>query len=152
MIRSWISSSRLATTRSIRSMAFGIARSTPRSQQQGNCLGSTIWFCRKATLKRRIPGSLHWRSSTFEGSSPPTTKIIQKSRQQHLIPTIRLRQWLGYPLHPGQQPRNEADLLGPWRPQQTKVADLLGLPPLSPPSERRSPRPLSCLILFWFSS
>ena len=131
MIRSWISSSRLATTtRSMRLMAFGTARSMPKSQQQVSCQGSTIWSCGKATLRKRIPGSLHRQSSTFEGSSPPTTKTIQKSRQRHLTPSIQLRRWLGHPLHPGQQPRNVADQLGP--------------PP--PTSEWRSPRPLSYLI------
>ena len=101
MIRSWISSSRLATTRSMRLMAFGTARSMPKSQQ-ANYQGFTIWSCGKAILRRRIPGSLHRRSSTFEGSSPPTTKTIQKSRQRHLTPSIQLRRWLGHPLHPGQ--------------------------------------------------
>ena len=147
MIRSWISSLRLATTKSMRSMAFGIAWSMPGSQQD-NYQGSTIWSRGKATLRRRIPGSLHWQSSTFEGLSPPTTKTIQKSRQRHLTPSIQLRRWLGHPLHPGQQPRNEADLLGPRR---RNVADQLGPPP-PPPSEQRSPRPLSCLIFFRFSS
>ena len=128
MIRSWISSSRLATTRSMRLMAFGTARSTPKSQQQGNCQGSTIWFCRKAILRRRILGSLHWRSSIFEGLSPPRTKTIQKNRQQHLTPSIRLYRWLGHPLHPGQQLslrqlQNEANLLGLRRPQQRNVAN-----------------------------
>ena len=132
-------------------MASGTARSTQKSQQQGNCQGSTIWFCGKAILRRRIPGSLHRQFSTFEGSSPPTTKTIQKSQQRHLTPSIRLRQWLGHPLHPGQQPRNEADLLGPRRSRRRNVADQLGPPP-PPPSERRSPRPLSCSILFRFSS
>ena len=152
MIRSWISSSRLATTtRSMRLMAFGTARSMPKSQQQVSCQGSTIWSRRKATLRKRIPGSLHRRSSTFEGLSPPTTKIIQKSQQRHLTPSIQLRRWLGHPLYPGQQPRNEADLLGPRRPRRRSVANLLGPPP-PPPSEQRSPRPLSCSILFRFSS
>ena len=150
MIRSWISSSRLATTRSMRSMAFGTARSMPRSQQ-ANYQGFTIWSRGKAILRRRIPGSLHRQSSTFEGSSPPTTRTIQRSRQRHLLPSIRLRRWLGHPLHPGQQLRNEADLLGPRRPRRRNVADLLGLPP-PPPSERKSPRPLPCSIFFRFSS
>ena len=148
IIRSWISSSRLATPKSMRSMAFGIAWSMPRSQQQVSCQGSTTWSCRKATLRRRIPGSLHRQSSIFEGSSPPTTKTIQKSRQRHLTPSIQLRRWLGHPLHPGQQPRNEADLLGPRR--LRNVADQFGPPP--PTSKWRSPRPLSYSILFRFSS
>ena len=138
MIRSWISSLRLATTRtrSMRLMAFGTARSMLKSQQQVSCQGSTIWSRGKATLRRRIPGSLHRQSSTFEGSSPPTTRTIQRSRQQHLLPSIQLRRWLGHPLHPGQQPsprqlRNKANLLGPRR---RNVANQLGLPP-PPPSE-----------------
>ena len=153
MIRSWISSLRLATTRtrSMRLMAFGTARSMLKSQQQVSCQGSTIWSRGKATLRRKIPGSLHRQSSTFEGSSPPTTRTIQRSRQRHLLPSIRLRRWLGHPLHPGQQLRNEADLLGPRRPRRRNVADLLGLPP-PPPSERKSPRPLPCSIFFRFSS
>ena len=130
-------------------MAFGTARSMLRSQQQGNCQGSTILFRGKAILRRRIPGNLYRQSSTFKGSSPPTTKTIQKSQKRHLTPSIRLRQWLGHPLYPGQQPRNEADLLGP---RQRNVADQLGPPPLPPPSERRNPRPLSCSILLRFSS
>ena len=150
MIRSWISSSRLATTtRSMRLMAFGTARSMPGSQQD-SYQGYTIWSRGKATLRRRIPGSLHRQSSIFKGLSPPITKTIQKSRQQHLTSSIQLRRWLGHPLHSGQQPRNEADLLGPRRSRRRNVADQLGPPP--PPSERRSPRPLSCSILFRFSS
>ena len=74
MIYNWISSLRLATIRSTRLQAFETARSMPESQQN-SYQGSTIWFCRKATLKKRIPGSLHWQSSTFESLSSPTTKI-----------------------------------------------------------------------------
>ena len=136
-------------------MAFGTAQSMPGSQQD-SYQGSTIWSYGKATLRKRIPGSLHWQSSTFEGLSPSTIRTIQRSRQQPPSPSIRLRQWLGYPLHSGQQPsprrlQNQADLLGLQRPQRRNVADLLGPPP-PPPSEQRSPRPLSCLILFRFSS
>ena len=149
MIRSWILSSRLATTRSMKSMAFGTARSMPESQQD-SYQGSTIWSCRKATLRRRIPGSLHRRSNTFKGSSPPTTKTIQRNRQRHLLPSIRPHQWLSHPLHSGQQPRNKADLLDPRRSRQRNVADQLGPPP--PPSERRSPRLFSYSIFFQFSS
>ena len=148
MIYSW--NSRLATTKSMRLMAFETARSMPRSEQ-ANYQGFTIWFCGKAILRKKILRSLHWQSSTFKGSSPPTIKTIEKSQQQYLTPSIRLRQWLGHLLHPGQQPRNEADLLGPRRSRRRNVADQLGPPP-PPPSERRSPRPLSCSILFWFSS
>ena len=79
MMRSWISSSRLATIRSIRLMAFEIVRSMPESQQD-SYKGSTIWFCGKATLRRRIPRSLYWQSSTFKGLSPPTTRTIQRSQ------------------------------------------------------------------------
>ena len=134
MICSW--NLRLATTRSMRSMAFGTARSIPRSQQQVSCQGSTIWSCEKATLRRKIPGSLHWWSSTFEGSSPPTIKTIQRSRQQPLSLLIRLYQWLG--------PR-KADLLGPRRSWLKNVANLLAPPPLT--SGQRSLRPFSCSIL-----
>ena len=145
----------LATTRSMRSMAFGTAQSMPGSQQD-SYQGYTIWSRGKATLRRRIPGSLHRQSSTFEGSSPPTTRTIQRSRQRHLLPSIRLRRWLGHPLYPGQQPspqqlRSEANLLSLRWPGQRNVANLLGPPPpLS--SERKSPRPLSCSIFFRFSS
>ena len=144
---------RLATTKSIRSMAFGTARSMPRSQQT-NYQGFTIWSRGKANLRRRIPESPHRRSSTFEGSSPPTTKIIQKSQYQHLTPSIRHRQWLGHPLHPGQQSsirrlRNEANLLSLRRLQQRNAVNLLGPP--SPTSGQKSPRLLSCSIFFRFS-
>ena len=149
MTCSW--NSRLATTRSMRSMAFGTAQSMPRSQQ-ANYQSFIIWSRGKATLRRKILGSLHWQSSTFKSSSPPTTKTIQKSRQQHLPPSIWLCRWLSYPLHPGQQPspqrlqqRNKTDFLGPGRPQQRNVVDLLGPPP-SQPSEQKCPRPLSYSI------
>ena len=128
MIQSWILSSRLATITSMRSMASGTVQSRPRSQQ-ANSQGFTIWSRGKAILKRKIPESLYWQLSTFEGSSTPTIKTIKKSRQRHLTSSIWLRRWLGYPLHPGRQPRNEANLLGPRRPQQRNVADLLGPPP-----------------------
>ena len=59
-----------------RLMAFKITRSMPKSQQQVSCQGSIIWFCGKATLRKKVPGSLHWQSNTFEGSLPPTTKTI----------------------------------------------------------------------------
>ena len=148
MTCSW--NSRLATTKSMRSKVFGTVRSMPRNQQ-ANYQGFTIWSCEKATLRRRIPESPYWQSSTFKGSSLPITKIIQKSRQRHLTPSIRLRRWLGHPLYPGQQPSpRQADLLSPLRLQQRNAVDLLGLPP--PPSEQKSPRPFSCSILFWFSS
>ena len=148
MTCSW--NSRLATTRSMRSMAFGIARFMPRSQQ-ANYQGFTIWSCGKATLRRKIPRSPHWRFSTFKGSSPPTTKIIQKSWQRHLTLLIWLRRWLGHLLHLGQQPSpRQADLLSLRRLQSRNAVDLFGLPP--PPSEQKSLRPLSCSIFFWFSS
>ena len=144
MIRSWISSSRLATTtRSMRLMAFGTARSMPKSQQQVSCQGSTIWSRGKATLRRKILGSLHRQSSIFEGSSPPTIRTIQRNQQRPPSPLTQLHQWL--------DPR-KADLLGPRRPWQRNVANLLGpLLPLSS-SEQRNPRPLFCLIFFRFSS
>ena len=128
MIRSWISSLRLTTIRSMKSMSFEKARSTPRSWQQVNCQGSTIWFCEKATLRKKIPESLHWQSSTFESSSPPTTKTIQKNQQQHLTPSIRFCQWLGHPLYPSQQPRNEANMLGLQQSRQRNVANQLSSP------------------------
>ena len=141
---------RLATIRNMKSMAFKTARSMARNQQ-ANYQGFIIWSCRKAILRRRIPGSLHRQSSTFKRSSPTTTKTIQKSRQQHLPPLIWLHRWLGHSLYPGQKPspqrlqqRNKADLLSPRRHQQRNVADLLG-PPL-PTSKKRSLRPLSYSI------
>ena len=129
MIHGLILSSRLATirTRSMRSMAFETARSTLKSQQQGNCQGSITWFCGKAILRRGILGSLYQQSSTFEGSSSPTTKTIQKNQKQHLTPLIWLRRWLSHLLYPGQQPRNGANLLGPR--QLRNVANKLGSPP-----------------------
>ena len=139
MIYSW--NSRLATTRSMRLMAFKIARFMPKSQQQVSCQGSTIWSRGKTTLRKKIPGRLHRQSISFEGSSPPTTKTIQRSRQQSPSLSIRLQQWLG--------PR-KANLLDPRRLQQKNVANLLG--PSPPPSEQRSPRPLSCSIFSRFSS
>ena len=152
MTCSW--NSRLTTIKSMRSMAFGIVRSMPKSQQ-ANYQGFTFWSHGKATLRKRIPRSPHRQSSTFEGSSSPTTKTIRKSRQRHLTPLIRLHRWLGHPLHSGQQPsprrlQNKADLLSPRRLQQRNAVNLLGLPP--PTSRQRSPRPLSYLILFRFSS
>ena len=94
-----------------------------------------LYSCEKTTLRRKISGSLHWWSSTFKGSSPPTTRTIQKSRQQPPSSLIRLHQWLGPYI---------ADLLGPRQPRQKKVANLLALPP--PTSGQRSPRALFCLI------
>ena len=78
MICSWILSLKLATIRSMRLIAFRTARSIPRSQQ-ANDHDFTIWFCRKATLRRKIPGSLYWQSSIFENLLLPTTKTIQKA-------------------------------------------------------------------------
>ena len=69
---------RLATTRNMRSIAFGTAWSMPGSQQN-SYQGSTIWPCGKVTLRSRIPGSLHWQSSTFKSLWPSITKTIQKS-------------------------------------------------------------------------
>ena len=133
MIHSWISSLRLAIIRSTRLKAFEIAQSMPKSQQD-SYQGFTIWFYRKATLKSKILGSLHWQFSIFKGSSSPTTKTTQRSRQQHPSPSIQPHWWLGLLLHQWQ---------GPWRLQQRNVVNLLR-PPL--PSEQRSLRPLSCLI------
>ena len=47
--------------------------------QKDSYQGSTIWFCRKATLRRKIPRSLYWQSSTFEGLSLPITKTTQRN-------------------------------------------------------------------------
>ena len=132
MIRSWISSSRLATIRSTRLMAFETARSMPGSQQD-SYQGSTIWSRGKATLRRRIPGSLHQQSSTFEGLSPPTIKTTQRSRWRYPSLSIQPYQWRGS-----------------WRRQQRNVVDLLSLSPLLP-SEQRSPRSLFCLTPPGFS-
>ena len=109
-------------------MAFKTAQSMPKSQQQVSCQGSTTWFYRKATLRRKIPGSLYRQSSTFESSLTPITKTIQKGWQQPLSPLIRLYQWQGL-----------------WRLQQRNMVDLLSLPPS--PSKQKSLRPLSCLVL-----
>ena len=131
MTRSWISSLRLATVRSMRLMAFEIARSMPGSQQD-SYQGSIIWSHEKATLRRRILGSLHWQSSTFEGLSPPTTRTTQRSQRQHPSLLIQRHQWQG-----------------PWRLQQRNVVDLLGPPPLLP-SGQKSLKPLYCLIFSSF--
>ena len=144
-------------------MAFETARSMPGSQQD-SYQGSTIWSCEKATLRRRIPRSLHRQSNIFEDLSPPTTKTTQRSQQRHSSLLIQPHQWLDRPLH---------QCLGPWRRQQRNVINLLSLPPL-PPSTQRSSSPLSCstspgfppqyptklrgfftnytLQIFWFSS
>ena len=134
MIQSWISSSRLATIRSTRLMAFETARSMPGSQQD-SYQGSTIWSCEKATLRRRIPGSLHWQSSIFKSSSPPITKTTQRSRQRHPYLLIQPHRRLDPPLY---------QCLGLRRRQQRNVIDLLS-PPALPLSKQRSPRSLSCL-------
>ena len=114
-------------------MAFETARSMPGSQQD-SYQGSTIWSRGKATLRRRIPGSLHRQSSTFEGSSPPTTRTIQRSRRRHPSLSIQPHQWRG-----------------PRRLQQRNVVDLLSPPP-PPLSGQRSLRPLYCLIFSGFPS
>ena len=79
-------------------MAFKTMRSTLGSQQN-SYQGFIIWFYGKTILKKRIPGSLYWQSSTFEGLSLPITKITQKSQQQHPFPSIQPYQWLGPPFH-----------------------------------------------------
>ena len=61
-------------------VTFEIARSMSRSQQ-GNYQGSTIWSCRKANLRKKIPESLHQQSSTFKSLLLPTIKTIQKNLQ-----------------------------------------------------------------------
>ena len=112
-------------------MAFETARSMPGSQQD-SYQGSTIWSRRKATLRKKIPGSLHWQSSTFKGSSPPTTRTTQRNRRQHLSLSIQPHQWRG-----------------PRRLQQRNVVDLLSPPP-PPLSGQKSLRPLYCLIFSGF--
>ena len=149
MIRSGILSLRLATIKNMRLIAFGTAQSMPGSQQE-SYQGSTIWSCGKATLRRRIPKNLHRRSSTFKGLLPPITRTIQRSRQRPSSPSIWLRQWLGHLFYPGQQSRNEADLLSLRRSWQRNVANQLG-PPLPPSSDQISPKSLSCSILFRLS-
>ena len=137
MIRSWISSLRLATIKSTRLKAFKTARSMPGSKQD-SYQGSTIWFCGKATLRKRISGSLHWQSSTFEGLSPLTTKTTQKSRQRDSSPLIQPYRWLDPSLHKWRGLR--------WL-QQRNVVNLLRPPP---PSEQKNLKPLICLILSGF--
>ena len=135
MIRSWISSLRLATGRSTRMMAFEIARFLPKSQQN-SYQGSIIWSRKKATLRKKIPGILHWQSSTFEGLSLPTTRTTQRNQQLYPSLSIQPHQWLDPPFHQWQ---------GPWRLQWRNVVDLLS--PTPPPlSKQKSPRPFSCLI------
>ena len=131
MIRSWILSLRLATVRSTRLMAFEIARSMSGNQQD-SYQGSIIWSCGKAILRKRILGSLHWQSSTFEGLSPPTIRTTQRSRRQHLSLSIQPHQWRG-----------------PQQLQQKNVVNLLSLLP-PPPSGQKSLRSLYCLILSGF--
>ena len=125
-------------------MVFETARFTLKNQQQGNCQGFTSWFCGKDFLKKKIPRSLHWRSSTFKSLSPLTTKTIQKSHQQHLLPLIRLQQWPNLPLHQWSDPLLH-QLLGPRQLKQRNAVDLLG-PQTLLSSEQRSPRSLFCLI------
>ena len=140
MIRSWISSSRLATIRSTRLKTFETTRSMLRNQQD-SYQSSTTWFCGKAILKKRILGSLHWQFNTFKGSSPPITRITQRSRQQHPSPSIQPYQWLDPPLHQWQ---------GSWQFQQKNVVNLLRPLPLLSSSKQKSLRPLFCLILSGF--
>ena len=112
-------------------MAFETARSMLGSQQD-SYQGSTIWSCGKATLRRRIPGSLHRQSSTFKGLSPPTTKTTQRNQRRHPSLSIQPHQWRG-----------------PRRLQRRNVVDLLSLPP-PPLSGQRSLKPLYCLIFSGF--
>ena len=119
--------------KSTRLMAFETVWSMPKSQQQVSCQGSTTWFCGKITLRKRIPGSLYWQSSTFKDSLTPITKTIQKGHQQPFSLSIQLHQWRG-----------------PWRLQQTNMVDLLSLPPLLS-SDQKSFKPLSSLIFSGFS-
>ena len=60
-------------------MAFKTAWSISENQQ-GNYQGSIIWFCRKTILRKKIPRSLYWQSSTFKNLSPPIIKTIQRSQ------------------------------------------------------------------------
>ena len=57
-------------------MAFKTARFIPKNYQQVSCQGFTTWFCEKVTLRKKISESLHWQSSTFEGSLLLITKTI----------------------------------------------------------------------------
>ena len=114
-------------------MAFETARSIPGSQQD-SYQGSTIWSRGKATLRRRISGSLHRQSSTFKGSSPPITRTTQRSQQRHPFLLIQPHRRLNSPLQ---------QCISSRRHQQRNVVDLLS-PPLLPPSKQRSPRPLFC--------
>ena len=50
--------------------------------QQSNYQNFINWFCGKATLKRRIPRSLHQQSNIFKGSTLPTTS----SKTYHRLP------------------------------------------------------------------
>ena len=120
-------------------MAFETARSMPGSQQD-SYQGSTIWFCRKATLRNKISESLYRQSSSFKGSSLPTTKTTKKKQQQYPSPLIQLHRWLSSLFHQWRGPR---------RLQQKNVVDLLR-PPL-PPSKQKRLRLLSCLIFSGFT-
>ena len=138
MICSWISSSRLATIRSTRLKAFETAQFMPESQQD-SYQSFTTWSRGKTTLRKRIPRSLHRQSSTFKGSSPPTTRTTQRSRQRHPSLSIQPHRWLDPPLHQWRGPR---------RLQRRNVVDLLSPPP--PLSGQKSLRPLYCLIFSGF--
>ena len=82
---------------------FATARSM-RESQQAIYRGSTIWYLGKGIRKKKIPGSLHQPFSTLGSSSAHSIRIILRSRQQLLRPSIPHHQW------PGQQ-SNQNQLL-----------------------------------------
>ena len=66
----------------MRLKVFKTARSMPGNLQD-NYQGSTIWFCGKATFRRRILENLHWQSSTFQ-------KLVTANQKNNLKKPIAI--------------------------------------------------------------
>lgn len=49
-------------------MAFEIAQSMSKSQQKIGYQGSIIWFCKEATLKKKILENLYWQFKISKSS------------------------------------------------------------------------------------
>ncbi len=89
--RSW--SLRQEVTRSMRSKQSSTMQCMANRPTAIKCQVSTTSFCRRATQKKKTPGSLYRQLYTSENWSTPSIKSIQKSQQCPLYPWTSLYQW-----------------------------------------------------------
>ena len=108
----------MAKVTSTRLREFGTAQSMRGSQKMAIYQDSITWCRRKATQKKKIPGSLHQLCNTFGSLSAPSTRRIRTSQSQPHLPSTLLHQW------PDQQSSSPNESM-PDQPKSTAIVSAL---------------------------